>query len=100
MKLPAAPQPPPEDPLDAMAMAMASVIRHHFTVLLDERQGHLGKDDHIRAVLRRLACGEPGAVMMDGHYLLTLEAHHEECALKQRRSKAPPSAPPAGGAHA
>lgn len=97
---PPAHQAGPEDPLDAMAMAMSSVVRSHFTVLLDERQGHLGKDDHIRAVLRRVACGEPGAVMMDGHYLLTLEAHHEECALKARRSKAPPSAPPAGGAHA
>lgn len=90
----------PADPLEALSMAMASVVRGHFTIMLDERQGHLGSDDHIRAVLRRVACGEPGAVMMDGRYLLTLEAHHEECALKERRSKAPPSAPPAGGAHA
>lgn len=95
MKAPAT----PPDPLEAMAMAMASVVRGHFTILIDERQGHLGADDHIRAVLRRIACGEPGAVMFDGHYLLTLEAHHEECALKARRSQKPPSVPP-GGAHA
>lgn len=90
----------PEDPLDGMAMAMASVVRSHFTVMLSESQGHLGSDDHIKAVLRRIALGEPGAVMMDGRYLLTLEAHHEECALKARRLKSPPSVPPAGGAHA
>ena len=88
------------DPLDGMATAIAAVVRSHFTILLDERQGQLGRDDHIRSVLRRIACGEPGAVMMDGRYLLTLEAHHEEYALKARRSKAPPSVPPAGGAHA
>lgn len=90
----------PPDPLDALSAAMGAVVRSHFTLLLSERQSHLGSEDHIRAVLRRVACGEPGAVMLDGHYLLTIEAHQEECALKARRSKTPPSAPPAGGAHA
>ena len=90
---------PPADPLDAMAAAMSAVVRGHFTVMLSEGQSHLGRDEHIRAVLRRMACGEPGAVMLDGHYLLSLEAHLEECALRQR-AKTPASAPPVGGAHA
>ncbi len=89
----------PADPLDAMAMAMAAVVREHFTIMLAEDQGHLGIEEHTRAVLRRIACGEPGAVVLDGHYLLTLEAHHEECALRLR-TKTPASAPPVGGAHA
>ncbi len=89
----------PPDPLDAMAMAMAAVVRSHFTILLSESQSHLGQDEHVRAVQRRIAHGEPGAVLLDGHHLLTLEAHHEECALRAR-SKSSGSAPPVGGAHA
>lgn len=86
-----------EDPLDTMAMAMSGIVRTHFTILINESQSHLGVDGHKQSVVRRIACGEPGAVLLDGHYLLTLEAHQEECALLLRAKK--PPATPAGGAH-
>lgn len=87
------------DPLETLSSAIAGVLRNQFTLMLSERQSHLGQDIHIRAVLRRIACGEPGAVILDAHYLLTLEAHNEEQALLLRAKK-PPSAPPTGGARA
>lgn len=88
--------------LDALRGAVAAVLRDHFTVLLSERQSHLGVTAHREAVIRRIAQGDPGAVVFDGKYLLTLEAHDEEYALALRARPRPkmPSEPPKGGAHA
>lgn len=87
------------DPLETVSVALASVVREHFTLFLSERQSHLGTAAHIRAVLRRVACGEPGAVMLDGKYLLSLEAHEEEVEMLRRAKKAA-SEPPTGGLRA
>lgn len=88
--------------LDSLSAALAAIVRENFTLLLSERQSHLGVTPHREAVLRRISCGEPGALLLDGKYLLTIEAHDEEFALAQRlrpRLKVP-SEPPKGGAHA
>lgn len=89
----------PPDPVDTVAGALASVLREHFTLLLDERQSHLGSEDHVRAVRRRMAAGEPGAIFLDGHYLLTADAHREELAMVLRARRRRASDPPTGGAH-
>lgn len=93
--------------LDSLASAVAAVLREHFTMLLSERQSHLGVTAHREAVIRRVAQGEPGAVVFDGRYFLTVEAHDEEYALALRARPRPkmPSEPPTsagapGGAHA
>lgn len=88
--------------LDALTASVAVVLREHFTVLVSERQSHLGVTAHREAVIRRVAAGEPGAVMFDGRYFLTIEAHDEEyaMALRQRPRPKMPSEPPKGGAHA
>jgi hypothetical protein len=88
--------------LDTLGGIVGAVLRDHFTLLLNERQSHLGVTAHREAVIRRIAAGEPGAVLLDGKYFLTLEAHDEEYALAMRlrpRLKMP-SEPPKGGAHA
>lgn len=87
------------DPLETVSTALASVVREHFTLFLSEKQSHLGSDGHIRAVLRRIACGEPGAAMLDGKYLLSLEAHQEEEELLRRLKKSV-NEPPKGGPRA
>lgn len=88
--------------LDALTAAIAAVLRENFTLLLSERQSHLGVTPHREAVIRRIASGEPGAMLFDGKYFLTLEAHDEEYALAVRMRPRPkmPSEPPKGGAHA
>jgi hypothetical protein len=90
----------PPDPVDTVAGALASVLREHFSLFLSERQSHLGREAHIQAVLRRIACGEPGATMVDGHYLLSADAHREELAMMLRLRRRRASEPPKGGAHA
>jgi hypothetical protein len=87
------------DPLETVSAAFAGVVREHFTLFVSEKQSYLGADGHIRAVLRRIACGEPGAVMLDGKYLLSFEAHEEETELLRRLKKAA-TEPPKGGLHA
>jgi hypothetical protein len=88
--------------LDSLTAAVGAVLRDHFTVLLSERQSHLGVTPHREAVIRRIASGEPGAILFDGKYFLTLEAHDEEYAIAMRLRPRPkmPSEPPKGGAHA
>lgn len=88
--------------LDSLTAAVAAVLRDHFTLLVSERQSHLGVTPHREAVLRRIAQGEPGAVVFDAKYFLTIEAHDEEYALAVRQRPRPkfPSEPPKGGAHA
>lgn len=87
----------PPDPVDTVAGALASVLREHFTLCLDEDQSHLGRDAHIDAVCRRIACGEPGATILDGRHLLTADAHREEQAIQLRfRRRRAPSEPPRG----
>jgi hypothetical protein len=57
-------------------------VRRIRTLFLDEHQSALGVTEHRLAVLRRLRCGEPGAVLLDGKsYLLTEAAHGEELAM-------------------
>jgi hypothetical protein len=74
------------DPMAWVSDAIAAVVRERFTLLLNQRQSELGAEAHISAVARRISCGEPGAVVLDGKYLLTVEAHAEELEI-QRRSK-------------
>jgi hypothetical protein len=92
----------PVTPVDVLSAVLGSVIRDHFTLFLSEAQSHLGVDGHRSAVLRRIACGESGAVLADGKYLLSLEAHDEEFAMALQTRPRPkmPSEPPKGGAHA
>ncbi len=61
---------------------MARAVR---LLCVTEDQSHLGRSEHIEAVRRRLRCGEPGAALLDGHYVLTEDAHTEELALERRR---------------
>lgn len=61
---------------------LSTVLREHFTLLIDERQTRLGRAFHVETVIRRMRRNEPGAIMLDGHYLLTPEAHAEELALR------------------
>jgi hypothetical protein len=90
----------PPDPVDTVAGALASVLREHFTLFINEDQSHLGREAHIDAVFRRIKCNEPGATIVDGRYLLTVDAHREEQAIQARfRLRRPTSEPPKGGAH-
>lgn len=58
------------------------VARQSYTLFLDEHQSDLGITEHRLAVLRRIQCGEPGAVLLDGKsFLLTEAAHAEELAM-------------------
>jgi len=58
-------------------------------VCVTESGSELGRDAHIQAVLRRIACGEPGAVLLDAHFVLTETALAEELAMvaQARRQK-------------
>jgi hypothetical protein len=60
----------------------------HFECITEEGTS-LGRLPHIEAVLRRIKCGEPGAVLLDGHFVLTEAAHAEELAMSRqlRRQK-------------
>ncbi|HEY6056200.1 MAG TPA: hypothetical protein VIU86_19880 [Gaiellaceae bacterium] len=60
----------------------------HFRCVTEEGSS-LGRIEHIEAVLRRIKCGEPGAVLLDGHFVLTEAAHAEELAMARqlRRQK-------------
>jgi hypothetical protein len=86
------------DPGEWIGTAVGAVLRQRFTLLLDQRQSELGADAHISAVVRRMRCNEGGAVLLDGKYLLTLEAHTEEMALADRQK--PKGSTGNGGVHA
>jgi len=64
-------------------------LRRGRFVCVTESGSELGRDAHIQAVLRRIACGEPGAVLLDAHYVLTETALAEELAMaaQTRRQK-------------
>lgn len=71
--------------LDLSGESALERVRRVRTLFFDERQSHLGRLEHIRAVLRRIQCGEPGAVLLDGKsYLLTEAAHSEELAMARQ----------------
>jgi len=70
---------------EALAGRIAEVLRHRFVLLVNQKQSGLGVACHVDAVLRRIACGEPGAVLLDGQYLLTLDAAREELAMQSAR---------------
>jgi hypothetical protein len=63
---------------------MLGLAREMRLLCVTETQSDLGRDRHIEAVLRRMACGEPGAVLLDGHFVLTEDAHEEELAIARR----------------
>jgi len=86
------------DPGEWIGTAVGAVLRERFTLMLDQRQTELGATEHIAAVARRIREKEPGAVILDGKYLLTLEAHTEEMALAARTKKRPGTGE--GGVHA
>lgn len=58
-------------------------------VCITEEGSALGPLEHMRVVLRRIRCGEPGAVQLDGHFVLTEAALQEELAMARqlRRQK-------------
>lgn len=67
---------------DELVGAMLDLVRQSRTLFLDEHQSDLGITEHRLAVLRRIQCGEPGAVLLDGKsFLLTEAAHAEELAM-------------------
>ena len=72
------------DPGEWIGTAVGAVLRERFTLMLDQRQSELGATEHIAAVARRQCRGQPGDIVLDGKYLLTLEAHAEEMALAAR----------------
>jgi len=72
------------DPAEWVACAMSAVMRERFSLFVNQRQSELGADAHIAAVARRIRCGEPGAAIVDGKYLLSVEAHIEEFEIASR----------------
>lgn len=75
------------DPMEWVSAAMSAVLRERFTLMISQRQSELGADAHIAAVARRINCKETGATVLDGKYLLTVEAHAEELELARRTAK-------------
>lgn len=71
--------------LDLSGESALNRVRRVRTLFLDEHQSQLGRLPHIEAVLRRIQCGEPGAVLLDGKsYLLSEAAHGEELAMARQ----------------
>lgn len=68
-----------------IAEAMLGIARMRRLLCVTEEQSDLGCAAHIDAVLRRIRCNEPGAAVLDGHYILTEDAHTEELAMVERR---------------
>lgn len=85
------------DAIEWIGGAVSAALRERFTLFVSQSQSELGVEPHIAAVIRRCACGEPGAVLMDGKYLLTIEAHVEEIEIAKRNNKRGPGE---GGVHA
>lgn len=73
---------------EEIAEAMLGIARLRRMLVVTEEQSDLGCAAHIDAVTRRIQCNEPGAAVLDGHYVLTEEAHTEELAMAKRLARA------------
>lgn len=72
------------DLAQAMAESSLELARLTRTLLVNEQQSALGPRQHLLAVMRRIRQGDPGAVQLDGHFLLSELAYEEELAMAAR----------------